>query len=70
MAWDDEPTSRAGRPALRYTFAITWSSPEGRIEWYSDFLKGATESYERLGHILDRFKLLVIDVESLLIKAG
>ena len=65
--WDYQPTFRAGRAALRYTYVVMWASNEGRVEWYDDFAKGATESYERLGHIVDRFRLLVLDVESLIV---
>jgi hypothetical protein len=65
--WDDQPISRGGIPVLRFSCLISWSNPPGRREWYGDFARGAMESYERLGHIIDRFKLLTVDVESLCI---
>lgn len=62
--WDDEPVSKDGVPHLRFTCAIIWHSPEASIEWYQDFARSALQSYERLGHIIDRFQLLATDVES------
>lgn len=64
--WDSHPMKRSGVDVVRFNSVISWYSPEGMEEWYSDFAKGAMESYERLGHIIDRLQLVTVDVESIL----
>lgn len=66
--WDSGPRKRSGVDVVRFNAVITWYSLEGMEEWYSDFAKGAMQSYERLGHIIDRLQLITVDVESLLFR--
>lgn len=61
--WDGEPVFKDGVSHLRFTCTIHWQSPQACVEWYRDFARVALESYERLGHIIDRFQLLA-SVES------
>lgn len=67
--WDNSLTKKSGTDVVRFNAVIAWSSAEGMEEWYSDFANGAMQSYERLGHIIDRLQLVIVDVESLLFRA-
>ncbi|KAJ6115691.1 hypothetical protein N7523_006108 [Penicillium sp. IBT 18751x] len=64
--WDISPMKKTGTDVIRFNTVIAWSSAEGMEEWYSDFANGAMQSYERLGHIIDRLQLVTVDVESVL----
>lgn len=68
--WDSSPTKKTGTDVVRFNTVIAWSSTEGMEEWYSDFANGAMQSYERLGHIIDRLQLVTVNVESLLFHAA
>ncbi|OKL58647.1 hypothetical protein UA08_06141 [Talaromyces atroroseus] len=67
--WDDESSvlDDNGTKVMRFTAVISWHSNESREEMYGKFVRGAMESYERFGHIIDRFRLLTVKVESMLV---
>lgn len=44
---------------------MRWDSPDARGEWYGDFARGVVDSYERLVHILDRLRMLTVNLEAL-----
>lgn len=68
--WDDYPISKNGIQVLRFSTHVKLYGEEGRSEWHGDFVRGAMESYERLGHVIDRLRLLIVDVESVPIVLG
>lgn len=48
----------------KYVGFSTWESEAARMEWYDEFSREARTDYERIGHIVDWLRSLVISADT------
>ena len=63
--WNEMPVSKNGMEVSRFACTIRRDSLEARRKWYVYFARGVVDSYEQLGHILYRLRMLTVDREPL-----
>lgn len=48
----------------KYVGFSTWGSEAARLEWYDEFSREARTDYERIGHIVDWLRSLVVSADT------